>query len=183
MTMYEAFGTQSMRSLMIMFPDGPIPTNDTSFESYINEKFLKTTNLFSDIKSAVSKNAMKKDAPLTVESLYNYLAAFCTSISPFYEEMATQNSSQDLHKTLIQAFYDGIVHISFKKKLKETSCSTWQAARQNFQDCLTPTNVQLAIAQHEAYFANKPNNPGHNQKNRITKGKKTLLSRNTKRPH
>ena len=82
--MYEAFGTQSMRSLMIIFPDRPIPTNGTSFESYINEKFMKTTNLFSDIKLAVSKNA-KKDAPLTVESLYNYLAAFCTSISPFSE--------------------------------------------------------------------------------------------------
>ena len=163
MTMYEAFGTQSMRSLMIMFPDGPIPMDNTSFKSYINEKFMKTTNLFSEIKLAFSKNAMEKGAHLMVESLYLYLAAFCTSISPFSEEMAIRNSSQDLHKTLIQAFYDGIVHVSFKKKLEETSCSTWQAARQNFQDCLTPTNVQLAITQQKAYFANKPNNPSYHQ--------------------
>jgi len=40
MTMYEAFGTQSMRSLMMMFPDGPIPVDDTRFESYTNEKFM-----------------------------------------------------------------------------------------------------------------------------------------------
>ena len=83
-------------------------------------------------------------------------------MSPFSEEMTIRNSCQDLHKTLIQAFYDGIVQISFKRKPEETSCSTWQAARQNFQDCLTPTNVQLVIAQHKAYFANKQDNPRHN---------------------
>ena len=53
MTMAEAFGTQSMRSLIIMFPDGPIPRDDSSFDSYISEKFMKTTNLFSEIKLAV----------------------------------------------------------------------------------------------------------------------------------
>ena len=174
MTMYEAFGTQSMRSLMIMFPDEPIPMDDTSFEYYINKKFFTTTHLFSEIKLAVSKNTMKKDAPLTVKSLYLYLAGFCTSISPFSEEVAFRNSSQDLHKTLIQAFYDGIVHVSFRKKLEETTCSTWQAARQNFQDCLTPTNVQLAIAQHKAYFANKQDSPRHNQGKPDYEGKKAM---------
>ena len=53
--MAEAFG-MPMRSLIIMFPDGPIPMDDTSFDSYITEKFMKTTNLFSEIKLAVSKN-------------------------------------------------------------------------------------------------------------------------------
>jgi len=156
MSMYEAFGTQSMRSLMIMFPDEPIPMDDSNFELYINKKILTTTNLFSDIKLAVAKNAMEKDKPLTVESLYLYLAGFCTSLSPFSEEMALRNSSPDLHKTIITAFYDGIIHVSFRKKLEETSCSTWQAARQNFQECLTPTNVQLAIAQNRAFFKDNP---------------------------
>jgi hypothetical protein len=63
MSMYEAFGTQSMRSLMIMFPDELIPMDDASFEYYINKKFLTTTHLFSEIKLAVSKNTMKKDLP------------------------------------------------------------------------------------------------------------------------
>ena len=65
-------------------------------------------------------------------------------------------------------------HTYFRKKLEETSCSTWQAARQNFQDCLTPTNVQLALAQQKAYFANKPNNPGHNKNKPDYEGKKAL---------
>ena len=78
MSMYEAFGTQSMRSLMFMFPDEPIPMDDSNFELYINKKFLTTTNLFSDIKLAVAKNAMEKDKPPTVESLCLYLAGFCT---------------------------------------------------------------------------------------------------------
>ena len=131
----------------------------------------------------VSKPAMEKGAHLTVESLDQYLAGFCTSISPISEEMAIRNSSPDLHKTLIQAFYDGISHVSFRKNLEETSCSTWQAARQNFQDCLTPTNVQLAIAQQKAYFANKTDNSRHHQV--ITRGKKPLqlqLPRNRKSP-
>jgi len=69
-----------------------------------------------------------------------------------------------MNKTLIHAFYDGIVHVSFRKKLEETSCSTWEVARQNFQDCLTPTNVQLALAQNKAYFASKQDNPRQNPK-------------------
>ena len=80
-------------------------------------------------------------------SLYQYLAGFFTSITPFSEEMAIRNSSSDVHKTLIQAFYDGISPKSFTKKLEETSCSTWPAALQKFQDCLTPTSVQLAVGQ------------------------------------
>ena len=180
MTMYEAFGTQSMRSLMIMFPDEPIPMDDSNFELYINKKFLTTTHLFSEIKLAVLKNAMDKRDPLTVESLHLYLAGFCTSISPFTEEMAIRNSSQDLHKTLIQAFYDGIAHVSFRKKLEETSCSTWQAARQNFQECLTPTNVQLAIAQNRAFFASMKDNPRQNQSKPDYEGKKALTLRKPK---
>ena len=124
MTMYEAFGKQSLRSLMIMFPDEPIPLDDNGFASYLKKNFLKTKDLFSEIKLAVAKNAMERNAPLTVEALHLYLAGFCTSISPFTEEMAIRNSSPDLHKMLIQAFYDGIVHVSFKRKLEETSCST-----------------------------------------------------------
>ena len=169
-----------MRSLMIMFPDEPIPMDDSSFELYINKKFLTTTHLFSEIKLAVSKNAMEKNAPLTVESLHLYLAGFCTSISPFTEEMAIRNSSQDLHKTLIQAFYDGIVHVAFRKKLEETSCSTWQAARQNFQECLTPTNVQLAIAQNRAFFASMRDNPRQNQSKPDYEGKKAMTLRKPK---
>ena len=34
MTMYEAFGKQSIRSLMIMFPERPIPMNDAQFNLY-----------------------------------------------------------------------------------------------------------------------------------------------------
>ena len=94
MTMAEAFGTQSMRSLIIMIPDGPIPMDDTSFDSYITEKFMKTTNLFSEIKLAVSKTAMEKGAHLTVESLYQYFAGFCTSISPFSEEMTIRTRAR-----------------------------------------------------------------------------------------
>jgi len=47
--------------------------------------------------------------------------------------------------TLIKAFYDGIPS-SFAFKLRETSCSTWMAAQNNFRDCLTKSNVQLAVA-------------------------------------
>jgi hypothetical protein len=179
MSMYEAFGTQSLRGLIIMFPEQPIPTNDASFDLYINEKFLKTTNLFSEIKLAVITTAMKKETPLTVESLHTYLAGFCASISPFSDEIAFRATDQDLNKTLIQAFYDGIVHVSFRKKLEETFCSTWQAARQNFQNCLTPTNVQLALAQNKAYFASKQDNPRSNPKPDY-EGKKALSATTTK---
>jgi hypothetical protein len=114
-----------------------------------------------------------------VESLHTYLAGFCASISPFSDEIAFRATDQDLHKTLIQAFYDGIVHVSFRKKLEETFCSTWQAARQNFQNCLTPTNVQLALAQNKAYFASKLDNPRSNPKPDY-EGKKALSATTTK---
>ena len=126
------------------------PIDDTGFDLFIYETFLRTTSLFSE------KNAMKKDAPLTVEFLYQYLAGFCKSILPLSEDMANQNSSPDLFKTLIQVFYEGILPKSFTKKLEETSCSTWPAAQQNFRNCLTQTNVQLAIAQQKAYRNSKP---------------------------
>ena len=127
--MYEAFGKQSLRSLMIMFPERPIPMDDAQFNLYLHEKFLKTT-----------KGKRKKETPLTVESLHTYLAGFCASISPFSDEIAFRATHQDLNKTLIQAFYDGIVHVSFRKKLEETFCSTWQAARQNFQTDQCPAS-------------------------------------------
>jgi len=66
-----------------MFPEKQIPIDDVYFNLYLHEKFLKTQNLFSDIKLAVLTTAMKKETPLTVESLHTYLAGFCTSISPF----------------------------------------------------------------------------------------------------
>jgi hypothetical protein len=179
MTMYEAFGKQSIRSLMIMFPERPIPMDDAQFNLYLHEKFLKTTNLFSEIKLAVIPTAMKKETPLTVESLHTYLAGFCASISPFSDEIAFRATDQDLHKTLIQAFHDGIVHVAFRKKLEETFCSTWPAARQNFQDCLTLTNVQLALAQNKAYFASKQDNPRSNTKPDY-EGKKALSALTTK---
>ena len=179
MTMYEAFGKQSIRSLMIMFPERPIPMDDAQFNLYLHEKFLKTTNLFSEIKLAVIPTAMKKETPLTVESLHTYLAGFCASISPFSDEIAFRAADQDLHKTLIQAFHDGIVHVAFRKKLEETFCSTWPAARQNFQDCLTLTNVQLALAQNKAYFASKQDVPRSNTKSDY-EGKKALSATTTK---
>jgi hypothetical protein len=178
MSMYEAFGKQALRNLMVMYPE-PIPIDDVHFNLYLHEKFLKTQNLFSDIKLAVLTNAMKKETPLTVESLHTYLAGFCASISPFSDEIAFRATDQDLHKTLIQAFYDGIVHVAFRKKLEETFCSTWPAARQNFQNCLTPTNVQLALAQNKAYFASKQDNPRSNTKPDY-EGKKALSATTTK---
>jgi len=106
MTMYEAFGKQSVRSLMIMFPERPIPMDDAQFNLYLHEKFLKTTNLFSDIKFAVLTTAMKKETPLTVESLHTYLAGFYAYVSPS-DNIAFQTTNQDIYKTLIQALYDG----------------------------------------------------------------------------
>ena len=64
---------------------------------------------------------------------------------PLLDEIQLQNASPDLHMTLIKAFYDGIPN-SFAYKLKETSCSSWMAAQNNFRDCLTKSNVQLAVA-------------------------------------
>ncbi len=107
MTMYEAFGKQSLRSLMIMFPESPIPMDDAQFNLYLHENFLKTTNLFSDIKLAVLTTAMKKETPLTVESsLHTYLAGFYAYVSPS-DNITFQTTNQDIYKTLIQALYDG----------------------------------------------------------------------------
>ena len=47
--------------------------------------------------------------------------------------------------TLIKAFYDGIPH-SFANKLRKISCSTWTVAQQNFRECNTKANVQLAAS-------------------------------------
>ena len=75
---------------------------------YLHGIFLKTTNLFSDIKLAVITTAVKKETHLTVESLHTtYLEGFCASISPFSEEIAFRTTNQDIYKTLIQALYDG----------------------------------------------------------------------------
>ena len=105
MTIYEAFGTQSMRSLIIMFPAEPILT--TMDDAHLPGIFLKTTNLFSEIKLAVITTAIKQETPLTVESLQTYLAGFRASIYPLSEEIAFGTINQDIYKTLIQAFYDG----------------------------------------------------------------------------
>jgi len=109
MTMYEAFGTQSMRSLIIMFPDEPILTTMDNAHSnlYLHGNFLKSTNLFSEIKLAVITTAIKQETPLTVESLQTYLAGFRASISLLSKEIAFGTTNQDIYKTLIQAFYDG----------------------------------------------------------------------------
>ena len=110
MTMYEAFGTQSMRSLIIMFPDEPILTTMDNAHSnlYLHGNFLKSTNLFSEIKLAVITTAIKQETPLTVESLQTYLlAGFRASVYPLSEEIAFGTTNQDIYKTLIQAFYDG----------------------------------------------------------------------------
>ena len=106
-------------------------------------KPLKSAHLFSDIKTAVSK--IKMATPLSVESLQAYHSGFCKALIPLLDEIQLQNTSPDLHVTLIKAFYDGIPN-SFEYKLKETSCSTWMAAQNNFRDYLTKSNVQLAIA-------------------------------------
>jgi len=87
-TMYEAFGTQSMRSLIIMFPAEPILTTMDDAHSNLNLHgiFLKT-NLFSEIKLAVITTAIKQDTPLTVESLQTYLLAdFRASIYPLSDK-------------------------------------------------------------------------------------------------
>ena len=82
---------------------------------------------------------------LTVESLQMYHSSFCRALIPLLDEIQIQNTSPDLHVTLIKAFYDGIPP-SFTYKLKKTSCSTWMAAQNNLRDCLTNSNVQLAVA-------------------------------------
>ena len=109
MTMYEALGTQSMRSLIIMFSAEPILTTMDDAHSNLNLHgiFLKS-NLFSEIQLAVITTAIKQETPLTVEPLQPYLlAGFHASIYPLSEEIAFGTTNQDIYKTLIQAFYDG----------------------------------------------------------------------------
>ena len=143
MKMTEAFGEESMRCLGFMFSGEPIPLDDAGFDVYLNTEFLKSVHLFSDIKMAVSK--IRMTTPLTVESLQAYHSGFCRALIPLLDEIQLQNTSPDLHVTLIKAIFDGIQN-SFAYKLKETSCSTWMAAQNNFRDCLKKSNVQLAVA-------------------------------------
>ena len=106
-----------------------------------------------------------------MESLQLYHSSFCKALVPFSEEIAPQNTSPDLHVTLIRAFYEGIPN-SFANKLRETSCSTWKAAQQNFQECNTRANVQLAVVN-----ASKPTDY-HQKRNDQPEGKKALTAIN-----
>ena len=81
--------------------------DDAQFNLYLHENFLKTTNLFSEIKLAVITTAIKQETPLTVEFLQTYLAGFRASIYPPEEIAFGTTNHQDIYKTLIQAFYDG----------------------------------------------------------------------------
>ena len=170
--MVQAFGDVSLLSLGMMFPDDTVPLDDIGFEGYLNTKFLKSSHLFSDIKTAVSKIRINHGAPLTVESLQTYHSSFCKSLVPFSDEIVLLNTSPDLHVTLIKAFYEGIPK-SFASKLQETSCSTWNAAQTNFRDCLTKANVQLAIA------IARPDFRPYEKKSDQPEGKKALSATNT----
>ena len=57
--MTEAFGEKAIMNLRFMFPDDHIPTDDTGFREFLNRNFLRTINLFSDIRNATAKVAMK----------------------------------------------------------------------------------------------------------------------------
>ena len=103
--------------------------DDAGFDAYLNTKFIKFAHLFSDIKMATSK--VKMATPLSVESLQAYHSGFGRALAPLLDEIQLLNTSPDLHVTLIKAFYNGIPN-SFAYKLKETSCSTWMAAQNNF---------------------------------------------------
>jgi hypothetical protein len=150
--MTEAFGEKSIMSLRFMFPDDPVPTDDTGFREFLNQHFLRTINLFSDIKAATAKVAMKTIAiaPLTLDSLFAYLDAFCTALIPFKDDLDTQASDMDCQKTLIKSFIGGLP-VAFRNILEETSCSTWSSLQKRFRECLTPTNVQLAMARHQQW--------------------------------
>ena len=66
--MSDAFGEESLRCLGLMFSDDPVPLDDAGFDAYLNNKFLKSSHLFFDIKTAVSK--IKLATPMSVESLH-----------------------------------------------------------------------------------------------------------------
>ena len=152
LSMTEAFGEKAIMNLRFMFPDDHIPTDDTGFREFLNRNFLRTINLFSDIRNATAKVAMKSIviAPLTLESLYAYLSAYCTALVPFSDDLLTQASDMDCQKTLIKAFSDELPKV-FRNILEETSCSTWSSLQKRFLGCLTPTNVQLAMAREKEW--------------------------------
>ena len=102
MKMTEAFGEESLRCLGLMFSDDPVPLDDAGFDVYLNTKFLKSAHLFSDIKTAVSK--IKMATPLSVESLQAYHSGFCKALIPLLDGIQLQDTSPDLHVTLIKAF-------------------------------------------------------------------------------
>ena len=148
----EAFGEKALMNLKFMYPDEHVPTDETGFREFLNRHFLTTTNLFADIKAATAKVAMKSIviAPLTLDSLHAYLAAFCAALIPFSEDLLTQVSDMDCQKTLIKSFSEGLPK-SFRNIVEEVSCSTWSSLQKRFQLCLTPTNVQLAMARHHQW--------------------------------
>ena len=106
MKISDAFGEESLRCLGLMFSDYPVPLDDAGFDAYLKYKFLKSSHVFSDIKTVVSK--IKLATPLSVESLQAYHSDFCRALTPLLDEIQLQNTSPDLHVTLIKAFYDGI---------------------------------------------------------------------------
>ena len=101
--MTEAFGDKAIMNLRFMFPDEHIPTDDTGFRDFLNLHFLTTTNLFSDIKAATAKVAMKSIAiaPLTLDSLYAYLAAYCTALVPFTDDLLRYGLSEDADQIIL----------------------------------------------------------------------------------
>ena len=135
LSMTEAFGEKAMTSLRFMFPDDLIPTDDTGFREFLNRNILRTSNLFSDIRNATAKVAMKPIAlaPLTLESLYAYLSAYCTALVPFSDDLLTQASDMDCQKMLIKAFYDGLPK-AFRNILEETSCPHGRLFRSDFEN-------------------------------------------------
>ena len=51
MKMSDAFGEESLRCLGLMFSEDPVSLDDAGFDDYLNYKFLKSSHLFSDIKT------------------------------------------------------------------------------------------------------------------------------------
>jgi hypothetical protein len=133
LTMTEAFGEKALMNLHFMFPDDHIPNDEPGFKDFLNLHFLMTKSLFSDIKAATYKVAMKSLSivPLTLDSLHTYLAAFCTALIPFKDDLITQVAYMDCQKTLIKSFSEGLPK-PFRDILEETSCSTWSSLQKRF---------------------------------------------------
>ena len=165
-----------------MFPDDTVALDDEGFNDYLTSKFLKSAHLFNDITIAASKIRIQ-GTHMTVDSLHTYHSNFCKCLVPFSEEIALQNISPDLHRTLIKAFYDGMPWC-FTNKLKETSCSTWTAAQQNFRECNTRANVQLAQQAATLATANKPAENRHwdHKKSEQPEGKRALTATKVSTP-